>query len=166
MSKIDGRFCYEQAPWIGWAGLCYGLDRRLVDARAVVDFAKLNLSEKSVPEEYDLAICDPSDELEVYHALASLRRDQPDDTIFIKKAWIFLLLKDLYERRNGVLNLFSCVEEIYADFDYPDFMNPIIHYMPVQDGELTGEVEILRKWEDLLSRLQNELTSGGSKVCL
>jgi hypothetical protein len=48
--------------------------------------------------------------------------------------WLYLHLAWLYERRSAVDDPLEEVEEIYAEFGYPDDMAPFVRYMPAADG--------------------------------
>ena len=52
------------------------------------------------------------------------------DTAIELRKWRFCILKLLSEKSKGNSELLSKVEEVYADFHYPDEMKHLIRYMP------------------------------------
>lgn len=76
------------------------------------------------------------------------------------RRWLFLQLSALWEVRGRLADPLGAVEEVYADFDYPEVMAPFVRYMPAAPGAATGEAAILAAWRDYLEREATALRSG------
>ncbi|WP_084686931.1 DUF2247 family protein [Rhizobium nepotum] len=156
--SLDGKFCLDTAPWLNWGDIKYGFDHKYLDSNSVVQFATASLSIDSSSYQYDLAMCDPKHESVVSEILNNLTNGMIIDTADAKRSWIFIFLKKLYICREEYKDPLGEVEKIYADFDYPEYISPLVRYMPASDGAITGEDEILRRWEGLLHTLQAEIS--------
>jgi hypothetical protein len=63
---------------------------------------------------------------------------------------LFLLLAWLYENRGKVQDPLGLVEELYADFDYPEQIAGFVRYMPPQDPSRVGDSYLVENWRRYL----------------
>lgn len=75
------------------------------------------------------------------------------------RKWLYLVLKDLYERRDDFPDALEIVEEIYADFDYPPTIEGFVRYMPLQPGDEPGVPAMMARWRQFLDAEHAALTS-------
>jgi hypothetical protein len=64
---------------------------------------------------------------DLLHSLANKDLSPATDTT---KPWIFLLLSFLFEHQENYDDPLEIVEELYADFNYPEEISSLVRYMP------------------------------------
>ncbi|HJQ35809.1 MAG TPA: DUF2247 family protein [Thermoanaerobaculia bacterium] len=79
-----------------------------------------------------------------------IRRLAERDPECSNEKWLFLLLAWLYEHRDSIDEPLAVVEQLYADFDYPEAMAGFVRYMPPQDPARVGEPYLLDAWRRFL----------------
>jgi hypothetical protein len=77
----------------------------------------------------------------------------------VKERWLFLLLKWIYEDMDFNTNPFGVVEELYAEFGYPESIESFVGFLPPKDGwepikhtVEENENRMLRNWEMYLTK--------------
>jgi len=66
--------------------------------------------------------------------------------------WMRILLAWAYEKRSSFSDPLGIVEQIYADFGYPDEIRHLIRYNPPEDaGAEGGEDSLLRRWGEYVN---------------
>ena len=74
-----------------------------------------------------------------------------------QRKWLHLLLKCLYERRDQFSDPLQIVEQLYADFDYPEEIAGFVRWMPAREsvsGEAEGLQRIEKEWKAYLERTE------------
>ena len=67
-------------------------------------------------------------------------------------SWMRILLAWVYEKRSGFSDPLGIVEQIYADFGYPDEIRHLVRYNPPDDSSPEGgEDSLLRKWAEYVN---------------
>lgn len=66
--------------------------------------------------------------------------------------WLFLALAWLYEHRSDYPEPLEVIEQLYADFDYPEEITGLVRFMPAPPGAATGYRAIEQRWEEFLKR--------------
>jgi hypothetical protein len=66
------------------------------------------------------------------------------------KIWIFLALSWVYENRADLPDPFLVVEQLYADFNYPEEMEGFVRFLPVAEGMPTGVDAMFDRWASYL----------------
>ena len=94
----------------------------------------------------------------------SLRAVEPEEAelfppVAVRK-WTYLELKAAYEVRDRLKDPLGVVEQIYADFDYPEAVSAFVRYMPPPPGAHTGEDALYDRWAKYLAGEASELASG------
>jgi len=76
----------------------------------------------------------------------------------LRKKWLYLLLRWLFENRERFSDPLALVEEIFCDFGHPLEMAGFIRYMPPADGydprqhtKAENEARMLAHWRDYLT---------------
>lgn len=132
--------------------LMYGLERGFLRPATAVDSAVREL-ERGDGDPVLLEIASLlTDELgDLADILAQL--DSPDhihDPRNSARRWLYLQLKAAFERRNELADPLGVVEEIYADFDYPPTVEPLVRYMPLRPGDEPGQPALMKRWRAFL----------------
>ncbi|HIQ51678.1 MAG TPA: DUF2247 family protein, partial [Pseudomonas pachastrellae] len=79
-----------------------------------------------------------------------------------EKAWIFLSFFWVFINRGKYQDPLGIVEELYADFDYPESVAPIVRYMPAADPSVAGENQLFKNWSNMLESSRRELQASRS----
>jgi len=120
------------------------------------------------PLEFDLAGVGKDEDFMVGDILEKLAAQNPVLQDSSKRKWLYLSLLRLYEDRGDTGKVMNGLDEIYADFDYPE---GIASFVPFQEtwwdnldptGMLPNEApydRIMRKWREFLESERQALSS-------
>jgi hypothetical protein len=156
---LDGKFCFKEGPWLTWSDIKYGLEKGHISVDELIKYAILSLDINSSELHYDLASLNNFNENEVIMKIDSLIKKEKLKINNSKEKWIFLVLLYLYQNRGKYNDPLVAVEEIYADFNYPESIAPIVRYMPSEDLSSKREVNLLERWRDLLETMRAKILS-------
>ena len=143
---LDGGFCFSEAPWLSWTDIQYGLERGFLSTQGVVEFAVNSLSADAPAEQYELACLSDDDVNDVKNCVTHLAAKDIREFEDTKKAWMFLVFLWVFKNKDRYQDSLGVAEELYADFDYPDSISPIIRYMPSANASLEGEDQLFKNW--------------------
>lgn len=97
-----------------------------------------------------------SDDLDRVPALvAEVEADTNRTRAEERRVWLFLVLQWVYEHREISADPMGDLEKVYADFDYPQEMEPFVPFLPAPAGKSSGPEAIeerLRAYLDSRSR--------------
>lgn len=138
-----------------WKDILYAINRNLLPSDSAIEHATAKISQS---EEYnqsllDLASLYKGESVQPYlDELAKLDSGQ-DDTILNEK-WLYLVLDWVFENKDNYVDPLGIVEQIYADFDYPEVIAAFVRYMPSDEPSLgtakLNEARLYEKWKDYL----------------
>ncbi|EGO64878.1 DUF2247 family protein [Acetonema longum] len=138
-----------------WKDILYAINRKLLPSDSAIEHATVKVSQG---EEYnqtllDLASLYKGESVQPYlDELARLDSGQ-DDTILNEK-WLYLVLDWVFENKDNYADPLGIVEQIYADFDYPEVIASFVRYMPSDEPPLgtleLNEARLYEKWKDYL----------------
>jgi hypothetical protein len=151
---------------LSWRHMSWALDQGLVGWKDLVEFAKEGTPvTESFPEATEsLRTLDKSSAHRTRELVEFLSGAEPQIAQEeIKRKWWALILDWILTNRGSFDDPLAEVEEIYADFDYPEELAPLVRYMPPTDGwrpdEHSSEANIdrlYRHWRDLVARKRKE----------
>jgi hypothetical protein len=159
---LDGGFCLSEAPWLNWADINYGLHRGFLSSTGVVDYAAKSLSAESPEEQYELACLTGDDANDVQECVSRLAVKDVQDVKGSEKAWMFLIFLWVFMNKDRYQDPLGVVEELYADFEYPESVAPIVRYIPAADPSLEGEDQLYKNWSNMLELFRKELQASRS----
>lgn len=61
------------------------------------------------------------------------------------RKWRYCIMNEMYKHIKDDEKLLIAIEGVYADFDYPEDMRPMIYYLPTEDGQESLEPDQARK---------------------
>ncbi|EEU23454.1 predicted protein [Enterococcus faecalis T3] len=128
------------------------MENKIIARSDVINYATRILDEGILGFDWVLkiAIADEYEDILPYiYELGNLEDSEDDSTIQDK--WRYFILKELYAKKSNYENFNEKVEEIYADFDYPEDMAGFIGYMPSLDGKSMEE-----SWQEYLTSSKGE----------
>jgi hypothetical protein len=145
--KIPWAFIRSRAH-LTWREVEFGLQNGWLTDEAAIDIAisHVTASDDS-PDVVELASVLPHERCKVPEIVRRLTKRGPECS---KDKWLFLLLAWLYEHRDDIEEPLGGVEELYADFDYPEEMASFVRYMPPQDPSRVGESYLFDAWRRYL----------------
>jgi hypothetical protein len=153
--SLDGYYIYKKTPWLNWKELLYGFEHGFIDEKGVSEYACKTLTEKSSQEAIELASLLPQENYlanDLLHSLANKGLSPATDTA---KPWIFLLLSFLFEHQENYDDPLEIVEELYADFNYPEKIASLVRHMPPPEGVEGSEERLFENWKIALSAYKN-----------
>lgn len=158
MDMIKLRIPYEYiAPRceLRWHDALFGLQQELMDPRAAVKLAEnaLITSDVDCGPLFELAAREKLHEIDIVElttALAQAEPGQSDETA--KEKWLFLTLCWILEY-NDEDSALKWVDEVYADFEYPDEIANLISYMPATPDEEgpRGRAGVMYRWRKFIA---------------
>lgn len=89
--------------------------------------------------------------------MVPVAQEDHDGTGVVLRIWLFLQLTAAYLLRSEMADPLGVVEEIYADFNYPESMEPFVRYMPLRAGEVAGPEAVMARWRRYLDDEAREL---------
>lgn len=155
---LSGDYLYRVAPWLTWSEILYGLNHSFINDKGVVDYAFLKLDERSSSDEIELASLSGSELYQVVDILTKLASDAIGKNIFLE-SWLYLFLSWIYDHRDSFSDPFGAIEELYADFDYPEDVATIVRYQLLPEGEVGGDEYLYNNWQRLISLYKQRLKS-------
>lgn len=147
---LDGGFCFSEAPWLSWQDIKYGLNQGFLNPAGVVEYAVKGLSDDSCAEHYELACLTGDNVNDVQECLDKLAALKEENIEGLEGVWLFLILLWVFQNRGSYQDPLGVVEELYADFNYPESISSIVRYMPAESLNSDGEARIFENWADLL----------------
>jgi hypothetical protein len=119
-----------------WTEIAYGFNRGLISSRTVIEYATDRCAAVDEPsaDEFLLASSSRDDSIaDIVHRLAS---QEPLDDRDLQVRWASIILAWLYEHRAEIDDLLGVIEEIYANYDYPEELARFVRYMPTDTPDL------------------------------
>ncbi|EOI06925.1 hypothetical protein UAY_00267 [Enterococcus moraviensis ATCC BAA-383] len=156
MSKKYDFFEFSQAKikWT-WQELLFGMEDKIIGREDIINYATHILNEGILGFDLVLkvAIADEYEDILPYiHELINLETFEGNS--IIQDKWRYVILKELHNKKSDYDNFNEKVEEIYADFDYPEDMAGFIGYMPSIDGKSMEE-----SWQEYLNKAKENFKS-------
>ena len=145
--KITSTFIRARSH-LTWREVEFGLQNGWLTDEGAIDLAiECVTAGDDSPDVVELASVLPHDKYKVPEIVRRLAERDPECS---KDKWLFLLLAWLYEHRDTIEEPLAIVEELYADFDYPEEIATFVRYMPPQDPSRVGELYLLDAWRRYL----------------
>ncbi len=137
--------------------IIWGCRNSIIEWCDAVTFAMHELNGESDPLLVELAILDKSEVVEIKELAMKIHDDNPTKRDISKRNWLIISLSWAYHERKKYSDPLGSVEEIYADFDYPSEIAPIVRYMPPVDGYdpsmhsfKENEERLMEKWRKII----------------
>jgi hypothetical protein len=129
----------------------FGLKNELLDPEAPIELACDQVSEiaKPVGALLDLAGARAGEAtMQLVDQLAESEPQRSESEI--RDKWLYLVLAWIYERRDEYPDPLQRVEEVYADFGYPEEVAKFVRYMPMDGPDLgsreANERRLFERW--------------------
>ena len=140
-----------------WREVQFGIENELLDPRAAIDLVVDELAAQESPSStlLELATCGMDEPVQgLVKQLANAELEPLADEI--RDKWLFLVLSWIYLHKDSYRDPLRVVEEVYADFGYPERIAGFIRYMPTEEPDLgsreQNERRLYEKWRRYLDQ--------------
>ncbi|PXZ01426.1 DUF2247 family protein [Gilliamella apicola] len=141
---------------LNWHDLLWGYEHHFLGWKDVVNYANKKIIEESNYDEsvIELSMIDKTTTFKIEKLLKNIVKEE---RFYHTDKWLYIILLDLFNKRDELDDPLGKVEEIYENFDYPEEIESFVRYMPNTDdydpSKHTYEENINRlysKWENYL----------------
>jgi hypothetical protein len=140
---------------MNWREVLFGLQEELLDPTAPTELAAEHLAATECSDStlIELAGLDRSEDARTYvERLAA--KESEESVQEIRAKWLWIVLGWIFEHRDEYSDPLRAVEEVYADFDYPERIAEFVRYMPSDEPNLgsreRNEARLYGKWSSYL----------------
>lgn len=158
MVRIPNSFIVSQMPSLKWLDMKYGIEHSYITIDDAAEIALITLDSTSSEAQFELASSGRENSEAAYKLIEKLASIEGQTQTSADK-WLFVYLAWVFEQRDRISDPLSVAESLYADFDYPEWLAPIIRFMPVADGDPRGDSFLIEKWEKVLQMQRFELSN-------
>jgi hypothetical protein len=137
---------------LSWREVVYALSQGIFSPASAIEHAmeELRLANEYPQSLVDLASLNKGESIHPYvDELADSEPTQPVE--YIRDKWLYLILAWVFEQKDRYSDPLKIVEQIYADFNYPESIAHFVRYMPSNEPDLgsleKNEARIFEKWK-------------------
>lgn len=151
---IPYRFVGERTR-MSWGDVRFGLTNQLLDTQAAIEMAVDQVGECEDPSGSLLELAGAGKNDPVVELVEQLAGgESPRSEEETRNKWLFLVLAWIYEHQSEYPDPLQRVEEVYADFGYPEHIASFVRYMPMQGTDLgsreANERRLFERWKQYL----------------
>lgn len=157
MIKIPYRYS-KSIVLFNWGDIEWGCQNEIIEWKDAVEFALQQIDDTIDLTVMELALIDPKHTFDIMALVKTIADKSPFFESSSKRRWLYVALSWIYEGRAEFSDPLGIVEELYADFDYPSDLEPIVRYMPQKDGydarNFTfeqNEQRLFEKWKKIIN---------------
>jgi hypothetical protein len=137
---------------MSWRDVLFGLEEELLDPAAPTKMAAERLTNEAHASPNLVELAGLSAGEDVRPCVERLASDERDDAVqAIRARWLCIVLAWILEHKDDYGDPLQAVEEVYADFDYPEGIAGFVRYMPSNEPDLgsreLNEARLYRKWQ-------------------
>ncbi len=143
---------------MSWRETRFGLANDLLDPQAPVELAVDQLDELAEPSAAVLELAGAGKDEPTSGLVEQLANDDhPRSDDEIRDKWLYIVLAWIHEHRDAFPDPLQTVEEVYADFGYPEQMAKFVRYMPMEGPDLgsreANECRLFERWKRYLDEV-------------
>ena len=144
---------------LSWRDVHFGLSNELLDPVACVDLAVEQVAKLEHPSAALLDLAGAGSDAPTLRLVEGLADVEPmGNEKEIRDKWLYLALSWIYEHRDDYPDPLQRVEEVYADFGYPEEVAKFVRYMPM-DGPDPGsreaaEQRLFERWKHYIDETE------------
>jgi hypothetical protein len=156
-TQIPISFCLDKSR-LDWCDVQWGYRNHLISWRDIVWLAAKKLADAPFDEDIKkLSGVGKETVWIVSEQLEQIAKRVVCHEEVMKGKWLYLVLSWLYETRAEHTDPLDYVEQIYADFGYPDQITSFVRYMPPADGRDTLSLSRQENIESMMNYWRNYL---------
>ncbi|HFB2896890.1 TPA: DUF2247 family protein [Neisseria gonorrhoeae] len=145
---------------LSWKDILWGYENKYLGWADVAAYArKMTLSDHD-ERVFKLSLTNKSNIFELKPVLEDLASETRG---YSPKNWLYILLNDVFHRKEEFDDPLGEVEKIYADFDYPEEIESFVRYMPPKDGYIPSNHSYEENIARLYSHWEHYLNNGGGQ---
>lgn len=138
-----------------WRSVRFGLENGLIGPDVPRELAVDQVGDMESPHPALLEIAGAGEGESIDNAVNLLADREAEGTEeSLRAAWLYLVLAWTYENKAAYADPLQRVEEIYADFGYPQCMVGFVRYMPMEGPDLgsreANERRLYERWQRYL----------------
>lgn len=142
-----------------WNDILYGIETGFFSDEIAIKHAIAEIVEEDNPSDIVMEIASLFDGESIHPFIDELASKEIKQNDLMKEKLLYVLLKLLFENRGQHIDPFGIIEQIYADFDYPESISKFVRYMPVEEGNSSvGENYLLDHWKKYLENQQQRFS--------
>ena len=158
--SIPPAFIDERAH-LTWREILFGIDNELLAPGAAVDFAGDEVGAQDAPSPALAELAGVGKGEPTRTLVEQLANAEPQQNAeAIRDRWLYLVLAWIFEHRASYPDPLQTVEEVYADFGYPQRIAGFVRYMPADEPDLgsreLNERRLHEKWRRYLDEASTE----------
>jgi hypothetical protein len=129
------------------------------DVLETINFEDLDKVDESIISELYVAVDEP---MEVFLNLIK-RIGCISNEVFKIGLWVWSIsyLNDIFKSDKGISEKLRDIDNVWVMVDYPENWKDFIYYMPVSEGEETGEDKLYKKFVEFLELENTKLREQG-----
>lgn len=161
--------------FLNWSCIYWGIHEQLIEPENAVLYANKVIEinpDISTPEIVELLILEENEKeivLSLIEKIIDDKKELMDKKNDSLRALRFVLLLELQKNATNNQTLLDAIDEVYADFDYPQDMEAFISYMPVQDDGYDVSAHsseenvqrLIQNFNNFLDRERKQITKEG-----
>jgi hypothetical protein len=140
---------------MSWQDVRFGLVNQLLDPQAAIEMAVEQIGEQKEPPGSLLELAWASNAeliMQLVEQLANAEPPRAEERV--RDKWLYVVLAWVYSQRTEDADALQRVEEVYADFGYPEHIASFVRYMPMRGSALdcreANERLLLQRWQRYL----------------
>lgn len=148
---------------LSWEDVVWAVEHQIFSWIDAYEFAQCRLNDVNSVTfaiEANIAQLTKNNASEIMDLARSAIINSAFDESLLKRRWLYLLLRWLYENRASIEDIFEKVAYLYAEFDYEQSMEDFVYYLPSKDNWNSNAHTITENENWMLSKwkcfLENE----------
>ena len=143
---------------LSWRDVRFGVVHELVDPTVPVALAVDRVVQSEAPSAELLELAGMGGKesaMDLVERLSGM--EPPCDEEEVRHRWLYLVLAWIYDHRSEISDPLQRVEEVYADFGYPEEIAGFVRYMPMGGPDLgsreANERRLFERWKRYLDEM-------------
>jgi hypothetical protein len=166
--SISPAFIRKRAR-LTWREVLFGIENELLASGAAVEVAGHELGAHDNPPEVLVQLAslgkgEPTRGLVEQLANAAPKQEPAE----VRGKWLYLVLGWIFEHRQSYPDPLQTVEEVYADFGYPECVSAFVRYMPTHEPDLgsreLNERRLYENWQRFLDDEGGKLAGASARA--
>ena len=138
---------------ISWDVIFWGIKNDILEAGKAIDYANKLIENEMVKDDSLIVKLFILEKIQKNEVLSCLNDIVSHDTLVENnsmKILRYIILDNIRESEQDNKVVLNAIENVYADFNYPEDMNSFISYMPIENDEYNPSEHTLKENEQRL----------------
>ena len=131
-------FCFlNQTARLSWTDIHYAISHDWISPKVALEFSAYRLaSPLDDLRDEELEFVRTTTDWQIIDLVEALANHEKVDEDEVQRKWLYIILSWVYANRETLDEPLQMVEEIYADFNYPEAISTFVRYMPMTGPDL------------------------------